>query len=350
MSSDRTGEFLTTIKLMQNKPQYMNNELRLRRSNADQPNVNPNLTQNYSRFMLGAKSIYKELYLTCQKLEHLNELTRKKTTMFDGEATNNQLNELVYIIKKNISSLNQQIEQLRVNQTSQSSGSKNIESHSKNVVLNLQQKLASISSDFKSTLEVRTQNIQQQKLRQQQFTNTTPYSTAPFNSSASFNSKAAPFSSTTASSQLTNRSVGNANSTHSTANSSNTIINFDETDQSSQFANQPSAGQQQQQQQMQALLFDNGNELIEERASTMQSIESTIVELGTIFNQLATMVQHQEEMITRIDTNVTDANLNVEAAHENLLRYFHSISNNRWLMVKVFGVLFFFFVVFVMFA
>ena len=346
MSSDRTGEFLTTIKLMQNKPQYMENELRLRRLN-EQPNVNPNLTQNYSRFMLGAKSIYKELYLTCQKLEHLNELTRKKTTLFDGEATNNQLNELVYIIKKNISSLNQQIEQLRINQSNQSSSSKNIESHSKNVVLNLQQKLASISSDFKSTLEVRTQNIQQQKLRQQQFTNTTPYTTAPsFNSSASFNSKAAPFSST-ASSQLTNRSSNAANSAHTNHNS-NTIINFDDTDQSSAFGGQPPPGQLQQQQQ--TLLFDNGNELIEERASTMQSIESTIVELGTIFNQLATMVQHQEEMITRIDTNVADANLNVEAAHENLLRYFHSISNNRWLMIKVFGVLFFFFVVFIMFA
>lgn len=305
----------------------MNNELRLRRLN-EQSTVNPNLTQNYSRFMLGAKSIYKELYLTCQKLEHLNDLTRKKTTMFDGEATNNQLNELVYIIKKNISSLNQQIEQLRVNQTNQSSNSRNIESHSKNVVLNLQQRLANISSDFKSTLEVRTQNIQQQKLRQQQFTNSVPFSSSSFNSKSSNN-------------QLTNRST--ASVTNSSSN--NTIINFDDTTEQTPLFNNNA------QQQKQALLFnDNTNEFIEERASTMQSIESTIVELGTIFNQLATMVQHQEEMITRIDTNVNDANLNVEAAHENLLRYFHTISNNRWLMVKVFGVLFFFFVVFIMFA
>ncbi|KAK4337114.1 hypothetical protein RND71_043432 [Anisodus tanguticus] len=41
------------------------------------------------------------------------------------------------------------------------------------------------------------------------------------------------------------------------------------------------------------------------------------------------MVQHQEEMITRIDTNITDTNLNVEAAHESLLRYFHTISNQN---------------------
>lgn len=328
MSSDRTSELFTTIKLMANKPQYMNNELRLRRLNENQSTASSTITQNYSRFMLGAKSIYKELYLTCQKLEHLNELTRKRT-MFDGESTNNQLNELVYIIKKNISSINQQIEQLRINQINQSSNSKNIESHSKNVVLNLQQKLANISSDFKSTLEVRTQNMQQQKLRQQQFTNSTPYST-PFNPSNNTYTS-------TGTNQLTNRS--------NTINTqTNTIINFDETDQAFQQPNQ------QPQNQMQTLLFDNANEYVEERASTMQSIESTIVELGTIFNQLATMVQHQEEMITRIDTNVNDANLNVEAAHENLLRYFHTISNNRWLMIKVFGVLFFFFVIFVMFA
>jgi len=82
----------------------------------------------------------------------------------------------------------------------------------------------------------------------------------------------------------------------------------------------------------------------------MQSIESTIVELGNIFNQLATMVQQQEEMITRIDSNVVDTVMNVEAAHESLLRYFASVSNNRWLIIKVFGILFFFFIVFVLFA
>lgn len=103
-------------------------------------------------------------------------------------------------------------------------------------------------------------------------------------------------------------------------------------------------------QEQQLLTMDQSNQYIEERASTMQSIESTIVELGTIFNQLATMVQQQEEIITRIDSNVTDTVMNVEAAHESLLRYFASVSNNRWLILKVFGVLFFFFIIFVLFA
>lgn len=38
---------------------------------------------------------------------------------------------------------------------------------------------------------------------------------------------------------------------------------------------------------------------IQTRADTMQNIESTIVELGSIFQQLAHMVKEQEETIQR---------------------------------------------------
>lgn len=38
---------------------------------------------------------------------------------------------------------------------------------------------------------------------------------------------------------------------------------------------------------------------LQSRAETMQNIESTIVELGGIFQQLATMVKEQEEMVER---------------------------------------------------
>ena len=81
----------------------------------------------------------------------------------------------------------------------------------------------------------------------------------------------------------------------------------------------------------------------------MQNIESTIVELGGIFQQLAFMVKEQEEMIERIDTNIEDTEMHVEAAHSEILKYFQSVSNNRWLMIKIFGVLIFFFIFFVVF-
>jgi syntaxin 5 len=86
---------------------------------------------------------------------------------------------------------------------------------------------------------------------------------------------------------------------------------------------------------------------IRDRANAMQTVESTIVELGTMFNQLATMIKEQEEQIQRIDSNVDDVELNISEAHSELLKYFQSVTSNRWLMIKIFFVLIVFFVVFI---
>jgi syntaxin 5 len=80
----------------------------------------------------------------------------------------------------------------------------------------------------------------------------------------------------------------------------------------------------------------------------MQTVEQTIVELGGIFKQLATMIKEQEEQIQRIDSNVDDVELNVNEAHSELLKYFQSVTSNRWLMIKIFIVLIVFFVIFVL--
>ena len=121
---------------------------------------------------------------------------------------------------------------------------------------------------------------------------------------------------------------------------------------------------------------DETESYLQSRSDAVQSIESTIVELGGIFQQLALMVREQEEMVqrrvlhdsvftfsinaysshiffsfstNRIDSNVDDAQMNVEAAHDELLRYFRSISSNRWLMFKVFGVVIVFILIFAIF-
>lgn len=99
----------------------------------------------------------------------------------------------------------------------------------------------------------------------------------------------------------------------------------------------------------QMLMQDETDQYLHTRAETMQNIESTIVELGGIFQQLAHMVKEQEEMVERIDTNIQDVELNVEAAHGEIVKYFQSISSNRWLMIKIFAVLILFFIFFVVF-
>lgn len=91
------------------------------------------------------------------------------------------------------------------------------------------------------------------------------------------------------------------------------------------------------------------NSYLQSRAETMQNIESTIVELGGIYQQLAHMVKEQEEMVDRIDNNLESANINVEAAHSEILKYFQSVTSNRWLMIKIFGILIMFFIFFVLF-
>jgi len=54
-------------------------------------------------------------------------------------------------------------------------------------------------------------------------------------------------------------------------------------------------------------------------------------------------------VVSRIDSNVQDAELSIEAAHTQILRYFQSVTSNRWLMIKIFGILIFFFIFFVVF-
>ena len=78
---------------------------------------------------------------------------------------------------------------------------------------------------------------------------------------------------------------------------------------------------------------------ISSRATAIESIESTIAELGQIFTQLATMVAEQRETVQRIDADTIDIANNVSGAQRELLKYYASISSNRWLMLKVFGVL-----------
>lgn len=61
------------------------------------------------------------------------------------------------------------------------------------------------------------------------------------------------------------------------------------------------------------------------------------------------LISEQEESIMRIDANVEESEMNIEAAHGELLKYFRSVTSNRWLMVKIFATVIVFFIIFVVF-
>ncbi|XP_055319053.1 syntaxin-5 [Sitodiplosis mosellana] len=313
-SRDRSGEFFNAIRSMQGRNIA-------RAVNIRDPRKATQL-QSYSEFMMIAKHIGKNIASTYSKLEKLTLLAKRKSLFDDRPA---EIQELTYIIKGDLNSLNQQIARLQEMSKSQrkTTNAKHLLSHSSNMVLALQAKLANMSTDFKQVLEVRTENLKQQKSRRDQFSQGGIASNLPPPSMR--------------------KSAQN-----SLLLSEQDQVSIDmNADSTPLLAGDPRQNQQQQQQQM--MLYDESDNYVQQRAETMQNIESTIVELGGIFQQLAHMVKEQDEMVERIDTNVQDAEMNIEAAHGEILKYFQTVSKNRWLMIKIFGVLIFFFIFFVIF-
>jgi len=51
------------------------------------------------------------------------------------------------------------------------------------------------------------------------------------------------------------------------------------------------------------------------------------------------MVAEQRETVQRIDDNVIDIESNITSAHGELSKYLAGMMSNRWLMLKIFGVL-----------
>ncbi|XP_071963052.1 syntaxin-5-like [Antedon mediterranea] len=298
---DRTPEFKSAVKYIQSRTG----------NGVAAHNHKASRQAQHSDFMQMAKRIGSDINQTFTKLEKLTILAKKKS-LFDDKSV--EIQELTYIIKQDINSLNKQIAKLQefVRRNSSQNG-KQMQTHSNTVVLALQSKLATMSNDFKSVLEVRTQNLKDQKNRREQFSQGPLTSSLP-PSASSGNIRSVLIDDETASSR------GDA------------VINM------------PFDGAQSSMQ-----MVEQQDTYIKDREETMQNIESTIVELSGIFQQLAHMIHQQEEQVQRIDSNVDNAFTNVEMAHGEILKYFQSVTSNRWLMIKVFGVLIVFFIIFVVF-
>lgn len=306
---DRTAEFIATINSKRDKPQYIQKRRQLAANGSGRqlPRV-PNrlaLDPQYREMMRISQDCSYRIRDSFAKLERFTVLARKRTVFDDGE-----LNRLIDEIRNDISETKSQLDYLQ-------SKCEPKQKHTGNIMSILQRKLANVTSNFKSTLEIRSRTVQQQATRQELYT-------GPATSASAYRSNAPTV--------LDMMSVDSAQLVPSSSHSID-----------------PYQGQLFAPQQSQQLLITDQTDLTD-RAEAMQLVERTITELGTVFNQLAHIVQDQGETITRIDMNISDTTANVEAAHDALLRYFNSINSNRWLILKTFGVLFFFFILFVVFS
>jgi len=230
----------------------------------------------------------------------------KRKTLFDDRPV--EINELTFIIKQDLSSLNQQISALQNLSRAQHPKADQEGEHNKNVVFLLQGKLTDVSANFKDVLEVRTKNIQASRSRTENFVSSVSSHAAP-----SISQSASPLYNTP---------------TRGSPGPGSDLLTLNP------------AGDQQ------LLMMEEAqpeNTYIHQRGEAIEAIERTINELGSIFGQLASMVSEQSEMIQRIDANTEDVVDNVQGAQRELLKYWSRVSGNRWLVAKMFGVLMIFF-------
>ncbi|WFD27191.1 Integral membrane protein SED5 [Malassezia nana] len=310
------------------------------------------LTSAHAQFSQRARAVARDLTTTTAKLDRLSQLARRKT-LFDDRPV--EISELTYIIKHDIAGLNRQLAELQQLSGPSHRGKNRTDEHRSNVMTMLQSTLAQTTNNFQEILEVRTQNMKASKDRSEQFFQgaapvvaeqrsqsplyalaRAPHgAAAPASGAAPPSAPAAP-----ASSALTHRHPSNSQ-----------VMPDDETrstDKGFLALDMMEAGAMQQQQLMLNEFEDQQSNYLQQRSHAIESIESTISELGQIFGQLAQMVAQQGEMVQRIDDDVLQVSDNVEGARRELLKYYATISNNRWLMLKIFGVLIIFFLLFIL--
>ncbi|KAF8578433.1 t-SNARE [Ramaria rubella] len=321
---DRTNEFRACVDSIRNRSAGRNLTKVPQPPNGKQPSTK-------SEFSRMASGIGKDIAKTTANLGKLAQLAKRKT-LFDDRPM--EISELTHWIKQDIAKINKEIASLQAYVRSQQSAqnrTKQVEEHNSNVVMMLQSKLASTSMSFKDVLELRTQNMKETKDRTEQFMYTATQSAnqAPSNSllfapqrdasqpQPDYKGKGRAYQD----GDMLALDIGRAE--EGTAQNGGDAF-------------------------MQMQIMEQQDTYIQSRSTAIESIESTIAELGQIFTQLATMVAEQRETVQRIDADTVDIASNVSGAQRELLKYYASISSNRWLMLKVFGVLIVFFLVFIL--
>ncbi|KAJ8083775.1 Integral membrane protein SED5 [Marasmius tenuissimus] len=330
---DRTNEFRTCVDSIRKRSPAA--------KEAKQRLLNGTGGNNKTEFTRMASAIGKDLSSTGLKLGKLSQLAKRKA-LFDDKPV--EISELTFIIKQDLANINKQILSLQnyVKQRKQNAGKSvegnQIHEHNNNVVVLLQNRLASTSITFKDVLEVRTQNMKESRERTEKFM----YSTSSAASQATSSSML--FNQRGAADPMGDGSPSRLDSkgkSRAPQNGDLLALDLDSAEEGAGGSQNGSAF-------MQMQLMEQQDTYIQQRSTAIESIEATIGELGQIFTQLANMVAEQRETVQRIDADTMDIASNVGGAQRELLKYYASISSNRWLMLKIFGVLIVFFLIFIL--
>ena len=385
---DRTKEFSSIIASHHSRRQQQ------QRTGSGPPKV----PVKRSEFAAAASLIGADIHATASKLTKLTQLAQSKSLFEDPTV---EINELTFILKQDITSLNSKLASLQgAMAQARATGTKQRATHSNSIVDSLKTRLLDATKEFQDVLHTRSHNIQVLQSRREQFS--TPrgsgskgatscegaesscgcgslggssHMRSRFKPPAPIFELAAPPVSKASGDGDSRRcdglvsAGGQSGSGSSFCSSSSACVDHKKSDDShgaddhgcagAAWAN-PAArpiglppsngdvvidvgmlGGSQQQMEMAPAL----GTYYDSRAQAVESVQSTIVELGGIFQQLAVMVEEQGTLLQRLDDNVDTSLADVRAGHAQLVRYLNNMSSNRPLLIKVFAILFFFVVI-----
>lgn len=288
----------------------------------------------------------------------------RQRSLFNDPAA--EINELTYVIKSDLSTLHNELEVLHkwvVSHRSGGGGGESLSQHaarnSSAIVDNLKSQLMHTTKNFQEVLQVRTNNLKEQNQRRKQFE-----AGAASGGGGMGSASDGPASSPAASSAS---ALGNSSIRKRGANPFDALMSraasaaahsgagngvgggLEETEATTGDVALSLDGEQGLSTQLLAP-SQQSDEYHASRAQAVESIESTIVELGEMYKRLVHIVGMQEEITLRIDANMDQALDNVDKGHHHLLTYYESISGNRWLILKIFAVLIAFLVFFMIFV
>ncbi|GAX82277.1 hypothetical protein CEUSTIGMA_g9706.t1 [Chlamydomonas eustigma] len=331
---ERTSEFASVVERIRKQQGILNSASATGTNGvsgmSEGPDSKTPLLQ--SEFSRRAADIGHGIHRTSLKLQKLAQLA-KRTSMFDDNTS--EVEELTGMIKQDIQAMNAAIAELQKVSAKASDASKQSADHSHTVVDSLRSRLKDATAEFKDVLTTRTDNLKHHKERRGLFSvNNEAESAMPLLPPQHRNSVASGHHFQPSSAHNAGVINGSSGSTAGLSGGGPAP---------------PSFLQQSSQQQQQLVLSQPQDTYLTSRAEALRNVESTIVELGTIFNKLGEMVAQQGEVAIRIDENIDDTLSNVTGAQAQLMKYLNTVSSNRWLIMKVFAVLMAFLILFVVF-
>ncbi|SMN18835.1 similar to Saccharomyces cerevisiae YLR026C SED5 cis-Golgi t-SNARE syntaxin required for vesicular transport between the ER and the Golgi complex, binds at least 9 SNARE proteins [Maudiozyma saulgeensis] len=323
---DRTSEFQRSVVTYK----------KLNKSRSKQVTEEVHVKPKQSEFQRNASLIAHDISETAQLLSKLAILAKRKPMFNDNPV---EIAELSFLIKRKIYSVEQQL--IKLNQQIHGPDAqltKSTTGHSSNVMNLLNRKMKNISGDFKSVLEERQRLELNNRDRWDKLSEQHQQQMSTNGGTDTINGN--------------NNDRSNMNIGYNNSNPFMTaMMEEDEQTQS----HQGNTGNDQSlilpDSDSQLLMMEEGlsnNQYLQERNRAVETIETTIQEVGNLFQQLASMVQEQGEVIQRIDANVDDVDMNISGAQRELLKYFDRVKSNRWLAVKIFFIIFVFFLLWVL--